>query len=157
MTVRDLSIFADYHQFYIYDAQMQGTRPEDWTTDDMLRKVICGGDHLVVFTARNMDVPVRVEVLPEAPPLELFGWDHMVDGALRTVSGVLLILGCTDLEEGAERVVLAPGTYRLRVSMAGLDSLSADGLEGDDKYRVQIWPGPWRETVVRQMHEPGTD
>ncbi|MDW4736332.1 hypothetical protein NQ293_26040, partial [Escherichia coli] len=42
----------------------------------------------------------------------------------------------------AARIDVAPGTYRVRVSYGGLDTLSEDGLEGDDRYRLQLWPAP---------------
>ncbi|WP_425100064.1 hypothetical protein [Tropicibacter sp. S64] len=152
--ITDLTLFADYHQLYLMDDAEVDLAPERWTTDDMLRRTVFGGDHIVVFTARNMDVPLRVEILPEAPPLELTGWDHIVDGAIRCASGRLIAMGCTDFEPDAARLPLAPGTYRARVSMTGLDSLSEDGLDGEDRYRVQFWPGPPQETRVRRMHDP---
>jgi hypothetical protein len=157
MTVRDFTLFADYHQLYLFDAGWSGPDPDAWSTDNLVQKAIFAGDHVVVFTARNMEVPLRVEILPEAPDLELDGWDHVVDGALRGASGDVAVMGCTDEEEGAAKLPLAAGTYRVRVSMAGLETLSEDGLDGADRYRVQIWPGPWRETAVRIMHEPEGD
>ncbi len=152
MSSKRVSVFADYHQFYVMDLQSGGPDPMAISTDTLLQRVMCGGDHLAVFTLRNMHVPVVVDVLPEAPELDVNGWDHVVDGALTLPSGRLVILGCTDPQEDAEAMDIAPGTYRLRVSMAGLEDLSANGLDGGDHYRVQLWPGPWRETVVRKIH-----
>ena len=50
-----------------------------------------------------------------------------------------------------------PGTFRVRFLFSGLGTLSADGLEGQDRYRVVLWPGeagPLR--VVKQWAESGT-
>ncbi|MFW2543626.1 hypothetical protein ACN2XU_13345 [Primorskyibacter sp. 2E107] len=154
MRGRDLCLMAAYHQLYIMDHAAVEIAAERWSTDDLVRKAVFGGDHLIVFTARAMDVPLRVEVLPEAPPLELTGWDHIVDGAFRAGAGSAIVMGCMDHEPDAARLPLAPGVYRARVSMAGLDSLSEDGLDGEDRYRVQLWPGPWQAVRVRRMHEP---
>ena len=33
------------------------------------------------------------------------------------------------------------GSYIVRALFRGLDKLSEDGLEGDDFYSVQVWPG----------------
>lgn len=41
-----------------------------------------------------------------------------------------------------ERIKVRPGPYRIRVSFEGLGSLSADGLEGNDRYHLQLWPAP---------------
>jgi len=38
------------------------------------------------------------------------------------------------------RIPVPPAVYRVRVSYGGLDTLSDDGLEGDDHYRLQLWP-----------------
>ncbi|WP_313013585.1 hypothetical protein [Brevundimonas sp.] len=40
------------------------------------------------------------------------------------------------------------GDYAARVSHGGLDTLSEDGLDGDDRYRIQLWPGPVRPVTV---------
>lgn len=42
----------------------------------------------------------------------------------------------------AARVSLLPGSYRARIYYAHLDSLSEDGLDGNDEYRVVLWPAP---------------
>ena len=38
------------------------------------------------------------------------------------------------------RGLTAPGRYRVRASFGGLATLSADGLDGDDHYHLQLWP-----------------
>jgi len=56
-------------------------------------------------------------------------------------SGPLVVAGCPDYLPDAKRIALAPGVYRVRVSYGGLDTVSEDGLDGNDRYRVQVWPG----------------
>jgi len=51
-----------------------------------------------------------------------------------------VIAGCTDYFPDAMRIPVPPAVYRVRVSYGGLDTLSDDGLEGDDHYRLQLWP-----------------
>lgn len=53
-----------------------------------------------------------------------------------------MIAGCTDYFPDAMRIEVTPGTYRVRVCYGALDTLSANGLEGDDRYRLQLWPAP---------------
>ena len=43
------------------------------------------------------------------------------------------------------------GDYAARVSYAKLTDLSDDGLEGDDRYRVQLWPGFVSKVVILKM------
>jgi hypothetical protein len=98
-----------------------------------------------------MEVPVRVDVLEGEPPLDAEAWDHMTECSIQIDSGRLVVAGCTDYFPEAVRIPLAPGTYAVRVSYGGLASLSADGLDGDDHYRVQLWPGvPTAARVLKQ-------
>ena len=41
----------------------------------------------------------------------------------------------------AARASVPPGTLRAMVIFTGLDTLSEDGLDGDDHYVVHLWPG----------------
>jgi hypothetical protein len=47
---------------------------------------------------------------------------------------------------------VAAGTYRVRLHGSGLGTLSADGLDGDDRYRIVLWPAPAAEIVVRKQY-----
>jgi hypothetical protein len=51
---------------------------------------------------------------------------------------------------------VAPGTYAVRVLFSGLDTLSDDGLEGSDRYRIDLWPGSARELKVIKQWDEGT-
>ena len=95
-----------------------------------------------IGTVRNMHVPVSVQILEREPNDDSAGWDHIVEASLDVPSGRIAIAGCTDYFPDAARIDVAPGTYRVRVSYGGLDTLSEDGLEGDDRYRLQLWPAP---------------
>ena len=92
-----------------------------------------------VGTVRNMEVPVEVEVL-ESEPMEAFdAWDQVNECDLEIASGTIVIAGCTDYFPEAERIQVEPGSYRARLYYGKLDSLSEDGLDGDDHYRVVLW------------------
>jgi hypothetical protein len=95
-----------------------------------------------VGTVRNMEVPVTLEVLSSEPPVDLQSWEHIVECSLVASSSSLVIAGCTDYFPEAARIPIEPGTYRVRACFAGLDSLSEDALEGDDRYHLQLWPAP---------------
>ena len=100
-----------------------------------------------VGTVRNMDVPVAIEIHDREPGNDFSEWDHVVDAALDVASGRIVIAGCTDYVPDAKRIEIPPGNYRARVSYGALDTLSKDGLSGEDHYRVQLWPGS--STAVR--------
>jgi hypothetical protein len=88
---------------------------------------------------RNMDVPVEVELL-QSTPSESFGASDQVNECdIEIRSGTLVIAGCTDYFPDAARIKVEPGSYRARVYYGKLDSLSEDGLDGNDHYKVSLW------------------
>jgi hypothetical protein len=89
-----------------------------------------------------MSVPVALTIHADEPEDDFHEWDLVNECSFTVCSGRIAILGCTDALPEAARISLAPGPYRLRVSYSGLDSLSEDGLDGDDFYRLQLWPAP---------------
>ena len=104
---------------------------------------LAAGDCSVgIGTVRNMSVPVALTIHADEPEDDFHEWDLVNECSFTVRSGRIAILGCTDALPEAARISLAPGPYRLRVSYSGLDSLSEDGLDGDDFYRLQLWPAP---------------
>lgn len=148
-----LSLFADYFQFYIQDESVPGDLSDAWTTEatDRLLAVVPGT--IGIGTVRNTDVPVTVEIHSDLPPDDQRHWDHVVEASLDVPSGRIVVAGCTDYFPDAKRIEVTPGCYCARVSYGSLGSLSEDGLSGDDHYRVQLWPGRLTDTkIIKQRH-----
>jgi hypothetical protein len=104
-----------------------------------------------IGTVRNMVVPVTAEIHDHEPGDDFSEWDYVVEASLEVTSGRTVIAGCTDYFPGAMRIPVLRGIHRVRVSYGGLDTLSADGLEGGDHYRVQLWPaGPIAVRILKQ-------
>lgn len=147
------TLFADYFQFYLQDDRAEGRDiAAQWSDDDVARMLTVGPGVVGVGTARNMSVAVSVELLGEAPALNLNAWDHVVDCTLVAHSGSLVLAGSTDYLPDAPRIPVAPGTYRVRFAAAGLDTLSDDGLDGDDRYQLQLWPSSAAEPTVLKRY-----
>jgi hypothetical protein len=134
------TLFADYHQFYLADPANLTDYSEDVTDETIAQGVIAKDDTLVVFTARNMSVPVTVELHDAEPALQLDVADHVVDAGLRS-SGTIAIAGCTDYFPDAARFSTPAGDLNARIVCTGLGTLSSDGVEGEDRYVVHLWPG----------------
>lgn len=47
---------------------------------------------------------------------------------------------------------MTPGSNRVRAHFAGLGTLSPDGLEGEDRYRIVVWPAPFAEIAVLKQY-----
>jgi hypothetical protein len=135
----ELVLFADYFQFYIQDEAAKGDLSQAWNEEATDRLLALAPGTVGIGTVRNMDVPVTVDILEHAPEDDFSEWDHVVEAGLDVASGRIVIAGCTDYFPDAKRVEVPPGTYRVRVSYGALDTLSEDGLSGDDRYRLQLW------------------
>src|SRR5690348_8970544 len=112
----ELNLFADYFQFYIRDEAAKGDLSEAWSEEATDRLLAVAPGTVGIGTVRNMDVPVTVEILEDAPEDDFSEWDHVVEAGLDAASGWIAIAGCTDYLPDAKRIEIAPGTYRVRVS-----------------------------------------
>jgi hypothetical protein len=138
MTLRRYEVFADYFQFYLRDAEVQADPPIDYDEADVVLMVKAVPHLVVIQPVRNMNVPVEIEVLDRVPEQIEDGWDQIVEASLDLPSGRLEVMECTT--GSVDTIDLPPGTYRLRAHFGGLDTLSEDGLDGDDRYRISLWP-----------------
>ena len=139
MSSYSYSIFADYYQFYLQDEGVAGDLSDAWTNDAVTNLLAVAPGTIGVGTVRNMDVPVVVEIL-ESERMETFDdWDQVNECDIEIPSGTIVIAGCTDYFPEAARIQVEPGSYRARIFYGQLNSLSEDGLNGDDHYRVVLW------------------
>ncbi|WP_295851075.1 hypothetical protein [uncultured Xylophilus sp.] len=147
------NLFADYFQFSLQDEAAKGDLSESWTEEAVDRLLAVAPGTVGIRTVRNMDVPVSVEVLAVEPALDLRAWQHVVECSLEVTSPHLVIAGCTDYCPVAARIRVEPGSYRVRACFAELDTLSEDGLEGNDRYHLQLWPAAPLPVVVRKLRD----
>lgn len=135
---RHYEIFADYFQFYLWDAGKMPEPPTDYVEVDLRNRIKAAPFVVVIQPVRNMDVPVTLDLADAPPPLDLDAWDHVAEASLDLPSGRLEIHECTG--GSIDILDVAPGSYRVRACFAGLGTLSADGLDGDDRYHLTLWP-----------------
>lgn len=146
--MQSFNLFADYFQFYLQDEAANGDLSDAWTEEAVARLLAVAPGAVGIGTVRNMEVPVSLEIFASEPPVDVAAYDHIVEGPLSVGSKKLVIAGCTDYYPEAARVDVTPGSYRVRVCYSGLNSLSQDGLEGDDHYHLQLWPAPMTDVAV---------
>ncbi|WP_019699818.1 hypothetical protein [Paracidovorax oryzae] len=147
-----LRLLADYHQFILQDEAAEGDLSSAWDQAAVHRMLAVAPGIVGCGTVRNMQVPVTLELWDAEPPADFEHFDHVVEASLAVATGTLVVAGCTDYLPDAARFALVLGVYRVRLSAAGLGSLSEDGLEGEDWYRVQMWPGAEAAPVVVKQY-----
>ena len=144
----DLVLFADYFQFYLQDEPSVGDLGDSWTEEAVQNLFALAPGIIGVGTVRNMHVPVTVEIRDSGPEEDSNSWDQINECSIEISSGTLVVAGCTDYFPEATRIQVKPGPYRARIFYANLDSLRENGLEGDDKYKVVLWPAPFGDPIV---------
>ncbi len=119
MQTHHLRLLADYHQFILQDEAAEGDLSSAWDAAAVQRMLAVAPGIAGCGTARNMQV-----VLDAEPPADFEHFDHVVEASLALASGTLVVAACTDYLPDAARLALMPGVYRVRLSAAGLGSLS---------------------------------
>lgn len=138
------SIFADYFQFYLQDdaAPLDEVNfAEAWTEEAFERQLAATPCAIAIGTSRNMTVPVVLEI-EASPPEDDPAAELVTEASFDVKSGRLVILGCTDYGPDAPRIDVVPGRYHARVFYYDQEMLCDDALEGDDRYRLVLWPDP---------------
>ncbi len=149
-------LFADYHQFYIQDDdEAKGDLGDSWSQEAVDRLLATASGTVGVGTVRNMDVPVSIEVHKSNPNINMNDWEHVVLCSLQCDTGSLVVAGCTDYFPDAARISVAPCVFDVLVCFKGLNTLSEDGLDGDDQYYVFLYPGEPREVTVLKSGKNG--
>jgi TonB family protein len=169
-----LTVVADYGQIYIYDsARLDSERRRQFFADkerdvygDALEDALADGinSRRYVGTSRglidlmtpgqyNFKTPMLVEVRQHEPGDDRQEWDHEVDLDLDIPSGVLLFEGSGG--SGIQRIKVPPGRYRARVSGGGFVALGFAGANGNDSYRLRLWPRQEDTEPVLRKSWPG--
>ena len=140
-----IEVFADYHQFYLWDRGKSPEAPTTYTKDDT-RRIKVAPHVVVIQPARNTTVPVAVEVHDSEPPYDASEWDHISEASLHLPTGQLQVHESTG--GPVADLKLKPGWYRVRVFQAGLSMIDDVGLEGQDHYLAVLWPAREANVVV---------
>src|SRR5689334_24220258 len=104
MVKYEFQLFADYFQIYLED-ESRDRSDIRWLAPQQFEQgvsdlFIVNTHQIVLMTARNMTVPLIIEVdeaLNEAYHEKLFeAADHVVECSIELASGRLVVMGCTD-------------------------------------------------------------
>lgn len=131
------SIFADYFQIYIEtEATLDGEHGIIWSQKELdeLIQVKKGG--FVMGTVRDMTVPFHVSIFSTKPDIDYSNWEQINESYIE-IQGGKLFIGAM-LEETKE-IRLEDGTYQFYALYKNLNTISIDGLEGDDEYYLYLW------------------
>ena len=159
LVATELRLFADYFQIHVFDEGSETDFGDLWTSQTVRDGLAVGPDAVAIGTAVNVFVQVSVETLSSLPASDDADFDHVVEASLKSESGSLVVMGCTDCERDAARFGVAPGWLRLRVSRSNLGTAGARDIDSSktpetmERVRIQVWPSaPADVTVVKRWN-----
>jgi hypothetical protein len=148
-------VFADYHQFYLWDEGMNPEAPTDYSDEDVQRRIKVGPNVFVIQPERNMTVAVEVEIHDTEPEYNSDDWDHIAEASLHLPTGRLQVHECTG--GAVASFCVEPGWYRVRSFHGGFNTIDETGLEGGDHYVAILWPAPPSDLqIVKQWEHNDT-
>jgi hypothetical protein len=160
---------ADYSQIYIWSAASgyhsdagidEDNPPEIMALNDATESGrfvgACDGlIDLVVPGLWNFATPMRLEVWSAEPPGDGDDWDHEVDVDFDAPDGQI---GFQASGGGSYiEAVIPAGRYRVRVSGRGFTEIGYAGAEGEDSYRLRLWPRGQDSPPELRKRWPGWD
>jgi hypothetical protein len=149
-------LFADYFQFYLQDDDVtKGSLADAWTEEATQRFLAVVPHAIGVGTVRNMTVPVLVVFHDTRPEIDFSVWDHVTLASLQVDTGRIVIAGCTDYFPNAARIEVIPGVYEALICYGNLDTVSENGLTGEDHYEMNLFLGSSIEPkILKQFKSP---
>lgn len=149
-------VYVAAHQFYLRDADLAwgGAYTNDpWGPGDGLGVapgvigVQCprAAGHVPVFIEQQLDAEAEIPA----------GFCKVTEASIEVRSGRLCVEGEDNDETSPPlEIAVVPGTYRVRVLYAGLDTVTYDDDDGADYYLVQLVPGtPTDPVIVRGFED----
>ncbi|QXV67371.1 hypothetical protein INP83_09870 [Mucilaginibacter sp. 21P] len=150
--VHPLDFYTQYSQFYVSDKDTLGDTSSDkfWTDDAFSDRLAMEEGIIGVGTECYGPIKGELEILErENKSFIAADYDHIVEGNIRIDSGGIKVIDCPTSTVELE-IPVENGIYRVRVYSSNLSSV--DGDEGDDFYRIEMWPSPKLERKVLKQY-----
>lgn len=143
-----LDFYTSHNQFYIFDKASGGNTDSDrfWTEEAYNDRLAIEDGILGIGTECYGPIKGEVVILSARnEQIDFDLYDHIVEGGIEIKSGTIQILDCPSSEVHLELSV-KPDFYRARIYSINLASV--DGDEGEDSYKIEIWPASEMERKV---------
>ena len=149
-----LDFYTQYKQFYLSDktSTKDAESRDFWTSDAHYDRLAIGQGFLGIGTECYGPVKGELDILDRANnTTEDFQADHIVEGGIEIKSGTLQVLDCpnSNIELSLN---IKPGTYRIRIYSLNLGSVHGD--DGNDYYKLEMWPDANMKRNVLKRYVP---
>jgi ribosomal protein S13 len=167
ISAQDLIVPADYHQIYIHSYEGEEEDEDGYGHTGHVRGaskdaresgrfvgVRPGFIDMLTPGQYNMETPMRLEIWSAEPPDDRDDWDHEVDADFDVPDGQI---GFFAPACSATTADVPAGRYRVRISGRGFTELGNAGSNGDDSYRLRLWPRGEQQDPALRKRWPGWD
>lgn len=152
--VYPLDFYTQYRQFYLTDGADEDPNENLWTKEAYNQRMVGDIGFLTLITECYGPVKGQLEIKDDGSDIgSLEEYDHVVEGKIDIEKGVLQVQDCPT-SSVVQEVELPSGLYSVRVYSKGLTTVEGD--EGDDFYRIVIWPAmdSGKEIKVLKQYTP---
>jgi hypothetical protein len=138
----------------MFDVLEEGSDTDDLSSLDraLVNKVVgaAPGDLTILTADTDTHVCVAVEAYEKRPPVEVEGWEKVVEVGYKSTDGEMVFLDEEgEVEEGLPDLAIHDaGRYRVRVHMRGAKAALADDGDARQAFLVIVYPGASKGTVV---------
>ncbi|MEU8109866.1 hypothetical protein ACWGH8_05915 [Nonomuraea muscovyensis] len=112
------------------------------------------GDLTILTADTDKHVCVAVEAYARRPPVEVEGWEKVVEVGYRSTAGEMVFTGedeegnMIEVDELPDLAIRGAGRYRVRVHMRGAKAALADDGDARQQFLVVVYPGDSRRTKI---------
>ncbi|SDQ01183.1 hypothetical protein SAMN05428975_5632 [Mucilaginibacter sp. OK268] len=149
-----LDFFTKHNQFYLCDSAYKSNTGSNtfWTPEAYHDRLGVDYDILGIGIESYGHVKADLEILDSADPQTDFGqYNHVVEAGITIQSGLLQVLNFPDYKSYL-KLIIKPGKYRVRVYSSGLGNVDTEADEGQDHYKITMWPDSRMERkVLKQL------
>ena len=149
-----LDFFTKHNQFYLCDSAYKSNTGSAtfWTPEAYHDRLGVDYDILGIGIESYGHVKADLEILDSADPQSDFSqYDHVVEAGITIQSGLLQVLNFPDYKSYL-KLIIKPGKYRVRVYSSGLSNVDPEADEGQDHYKITMWPDSRMERkVLKQL------
>lgn len=135
----NVSLSVDYTQIFVCDNKSIDSFFPEWNPDEMNSRVACDKYSIVIGTLRNGQINFNLSIVDSEPIIDLSSYDHAVKCSISNKSGILSFFSTSDYIGHISNIKIKKGIYNAYILFLNLDSVSKDGLSGQDNYSVILW------------------
>ena len=148
-----LDFYTSHNQFYIQDGHSSGETDSNtfWTESAYNDRLAVEEGILGVGT--ECYGPVKGEIIildKENKDFVIDAYDHIVEAGLKIPSGIIQVIDCPTSTVSIT-INIEPGSYKARIYSSNLVSVNGD--DGDDFYKIEIWPSLEMDRIVLKRYE----